>query len=133
MGLSPGSFDSRHLSKKHQKYFSIIRKKLRGIARTDIGYINAVGTGARVQLIGFTSNWQMIRHDLGIGYESNHVGDLHLSELKESDLFTFVFYKTEDIPYVSRNLWNVVRELQMDFHNKNLEKRVAVGCGSRYR
>ena len=117
MGLRPGSYDARDLSKEHEKVLSEARKSFRNIALTDFGYINSNGTAGNTQL--YTKK--------RIGWfktESEFVGDLFFSESDDDFVIACSFYTTKERPFPSRRLWGAIRDLRESVGHYNLEKKL---------
>ncbi len=117
MGLQPGSYDARYLSKEHKKLLSEARRSFRSIALTDFGYINLNGKHGQTQL--YTKKQ--------VGWfksESEFVGDLSISESKNNFVIDCAFYSTEDRPFPSRRLWGAIRHLKETVKYCNLEEKL---------
>jgi len=114
MGLQPGSYDARYLSKEHKKLLSEARRSFRSTALTDFGYINLNG---QTQL--YTKKQ--------IGWfktESEFVGELFISESDDDFVISCAFYSTEDRPFPSRRLWGAIRHLRETVKYCNLEEKL---------
>jgi hypothetical protein len=114
MGLQPGSYDARYLSKEHKKLLSEARRSFRITALTDFGYINLNG---QTQL--YTKKQ--------VGWfktESEFVGDLFISESDDDFVIACAFYSTEDRPFPSRRLWGAIRHLRETVKYCNLEEKL---------
>ena len=117
MGLHPGSYDSRNFNKEQLKILSEARKSFRNTASTDFGYFNSNGTAGRTQLY--------TKKKIGLfKTKSEFVGDLIFSESKDDFVIACAFYTTEERPFVSRLLYNAIRDLRTAVAYKGLDEKI---------